>query len=118
VRLRGFADLTIPYRGGNKMSATGKGQRPGAFDATEYRDNPSAIARYLDEVIRTGDSVLIAKAIGDMVRAQGVTKFSEKAGMRRDTLYRTFDGKSNPPLDRVINALLALGVQLKVTPKT
>ena len=95
------------------MSATEKVQRPGAFDPKEYRDNPSAIARYLDEVIRSGDSDLIAKAIGDMVRAQGVTKFSEKAGMRRAALYRTFDGETNPPLDRVLNALLALGVQLK-----
>jgi probable addiction module antidote protein len=99
------------------MSRTGKGQRPGAFDATKYREDPSAIAKYLDEVIRSGDSVQIAKAIGDMVRAQGVTKFSKKAGMRRDALYRTFDGETNPPLDRVINVLLALGVELKVIPK-
>ena len=99
------------------MSGTGKGRRARTFDATEYRDNPSAIAKYLNQAILTGDSALISKAIGDMVRAQGMTKFSERAGMRRDNLYRTFNGETNPALDRVINVLLALDVQLKVTPR-
>jgi DNA-binding phage protein len=37
------------------------------------RDDPSAIAKYLNDALSTGDPVLITKAIGDMVRAQGVT---------------------------------------------
>jgi probable addiction module antidote protein len=53
-----------------------------------------------------------------MVRVQGVTKFSKKAGMRRDTIYRTFDGETNPPLDRVIKVLMALDIQLIAKPST
>jgi probable addiction module antidote protein len=92
--------------------------RARAFDPAKYRDDPRAIAEYLNDALSTGDSVVIAKAIGDMVRAQGVTRFSQKAGMRRDNLYRTFNGETNPALDRVIDVLLALDIQLKANPKT
>jgi probable addiction module antidote protein len=64
-----------------------------SFDPAKYRDDPKAIAKYLNEALSTGDSALITKAIGVMVRAQGVTSFSRKAGMRRENLYRTFGGE-------------------------
>ena len=87
-----------------------------AFDAAKYRDDPRAIAEYLNDAISTGDPIRIIKAIGDMVRAQGVTRFSQRAGMRRDNLYRTFKGEVRPAFDTVVNVLLALDVQLIVKP--
>jgi probable addiction module antidote protein len=69
-------------------------------------------AKYLNGTLSTGDPIRIIKAIGDMVRAQGVTRFSQKAGMRRDSLYRSFGGELIPPFDRVINVLLALDIRL------
>jgi DNA-binding phage protein len=47
--------------------------------AAKHCDNPRAIAKYLNDALATGDSVLITKAIGDMVRAQGVTRVSRRA---------------------------------------
>jgi probable addiction module antidote protein len=81
-----------------------------------HRDNPSAIAEYLNSAFSTGDSAAIAKAIGNMLRAQGVARFAKKAGMRRDTLYRTFNGKTSPPLDRVMDVLFALNIKLSAKP--
>jgi DNA-binding phage protein len=43
-------------------------------------------------------------------------KVSERAGLRRDNLYRTFNGKTSPALDRVITVLLALDIQLVAKP--
>jgi probable addiction module antidote protein len=86
------------------------------FDAAKCRDDPRAIAKYLNDALSTGDPVHITKAIGDMVRAQGVTRFAQKAGMRRDTLSRTFNGKVSPPFDRVVNVLIALDTQLRLKP--
>ncbi len=37
--------------------------------AAKHRDNPRAIAKYLNDALSTGDPVLITKAIGEMVRA-------------------------------------------------
>jgi probable addiction module antidote protein len=86
-----------------------------AFDAAKYCDNSAANAEYLNDALATGDVVRIKKAIGDMVRAQGGTRFARKARLRRETLYRAFDGKNNPGFDFVIDVLIALDVQLKVT---
>jgi DNA-binding phage protein len=58
------------------------GKKPQHSVATFYekhRDNPSAIAEYLNSALSTGDSVAIAKAIGNMVHAQGVARFAQKA---------------------------------------
>ena len=83
---------------------------------TKHRDNPRAIAKYLNGALSTGDPILIMKAIGDMVRAQGVTRFSQNAGMRRDNLYR-FNGESSPTFDRVIDVLQGLNMHLMVKPR-
>ena len=86
------------------------------FDAAEYRDNPKMIAKCLNNALAMGDAVLITKAIGDMVRAQGMTRFSQKVGLRRDGLYRSFRGKISPAFDTVLSVMLALDVQIVVKP--
>ena len=50
------------------------------------------------------------------MRAQGVTRFSQNAGMRRDNLYR-FNGESSPTFDRVIDVLQGLNMHLMVKPR-
>ena len=100
-----------------QVRVTGKKLTPtAAAFAAKHRDDPRAIAKYLNGALSTGDPVLIAKAIGNMVRAQGVAKFAQKAGMRRDSLYRTFNGETSPALDRVMTVLLALDMQLMAKP--
>ena len=84
--------------------------------AAKYRDNPRAIAKYLNDALSTGDPVLIKKAIGDVVRAQGVTRFSQKAGVRRENLYRSFKGELKPSFDTVLKVLIALDIQLIAKP--
>jgi probable addiction module antidote protein len=96
---------------------TGKKITPtAAAFAAKHRDNPRAIAKYLNDALSTGDPVLVTKAIGAMVRAQGVTSFSQKAGVRRDTLYRTFRGELKPPFATVLKVLIALDMQFSVKP--
>jgi probable addiction module antidote protein len=101
------------------VSVRGKKTTPKAEAfASKYHDNPRAISEYLNDALSTGDPLLVTKAIGDMVRAQGMTRFSKKAGMRRDNLYRSFGGELRPLFDRVINVLLALDIRLIATPAT
>jgi probable addiction module antidote protein len=47
---------------------------PQTFDTANYRDDPKAIAKYLNNALSTGDPVQILKAVGDMARAQGAAK--------------------------------------------
>ena len=98
------------------MSGTDKGERPIIFDP-KYRENPIAIAKYLNRVLSTADPVRISQAIGDMLRAQGVTRFAQKAGYRRDNLYRTFKGQRSPRLATVVDVLTWLDIQLIAKPR-
>jgi probable addiction module antidote protein len=70
------------------------------------------IAEYLNGAFKTGDTSLITKAIGDMMRAQGMSRISKKVGLRREGLYRSFRGDMGPGFDTVIKVLLALNIQL------
>ena len=57
-----------------------------AFNA-KYRDNPEAVATYLNKALATGDPVLATKAIDDVIRAQGMTKVAQKAGSLPSPLH-------------------------------
>lgn len=85
-------------------------------DASKYCDNPKKIAKYLNSALATGDAALITKSIGEMVRAQGMSKFSAKVGLRREGLYRSFGGQMGPGFDTVIKVLVALNIQLVAKP--
>jgi probable addiction module antidote protein len=82
----------------------------------KYQDNPAAIAEYLNDALLKGDAVRITKAIGDMIRAQGTTKVAQKAGKRRDSLYRMFRGEQSATLNAAIAVLQALDIQLTAEP--
>ena len=74
------------------------------------------IAKYLNHALATGDGIIIAQAIGAMIRAQGVTSVSQKIGLRRDSLYRSFRGRSGPRFETAIKAIVALNIQLVAKP--
>jgi probable addiction module antidote protein len=86
------------------------------FDAVKYRDDPKAIAGYLNEALSTKDPYLVTRAIGTMVRCQGMTRFSRKAGMPRDSLYRILTGEGSPAFETILRLLMALNVELIAKP--
>jgi probable addiction module antidote protein len=86
------------------------------FDVTKYRDDPKAIAEYLNEALSTKDPYLVTRAISTMVRSQGMTRFSRKVGMPRDNLYRMFTGEVSPAFDTIMRLLMALDIQLIAKP--
>ena len=94
----------------------GRMRRARVSDAAKYCDDPRAVAKYLNAALSTQDPFLITRAIGNMVRAQGVTRFSRKVGMRRDILYRMFSGEVSPAFDTVMKLLIALDIDLTAKP--
>jgi probable addiction module antidote protein len=97
-------------------SNLGKRMSLAAAFIAKYRDNPKAIAKYLNDALVTSDPGVITKAIGSMVRAQGASAVARKAGQRREGLYRIFGNRSNPPLSKTLAILLALDIQLNAKP--
>jgi len=86
------------------------------FDPTKYRDNPQAIAEYLEDAFAKGELNAVLQAIKRVMRAQNVQAIAREAGLRRDRLYATFGGEINPQLGRVMDLFRGLGVRFSVTP--
>ena len=86
-------------------------------DPKQFRDNPTAIAEHLTCALATDDLPTILAAIRDVLRAQNVSAFSRVTGLRRDRLYKTFDGEINPVFSRILKVLEGLDVQLIVKPR-
>jgi hypothetical protein len=55
-------------------------------------------------------------ALKFIMRAQNVRAAAEATGMRRDGLYKTFTGKKDPQLSRVLGLFQGLDVRIVVKP--
>ena len=60
------------------------------YDTAEFLATPQDVYYYLNEVLASGDSALIASALGNIARSQGMTAIAKKTGLNR----------SNPAGDR------------------
>jgi probable addiction module antidote protein len=80
------------------------------------RDNPAAISEYLTETFKKNDLDCILDAIKIAMQAQNVKALAESTGMRRDGLYKTFDGRKNPQLSRILRLFEGLDVRILVKP--
>ena len=80
------------------------------FDAADYLDSAERIAFFLQDVIESGDPVLIARALGAVARSKGMTEVAKAAGVSREHLYRALSSEGNPELGTIIKVLDALGL--------
>ena len=81
-----------------------------------FRDNPDAISVYLTEKLEKNNFDATRTALGLIVQAQNVQILARDAGLRRDTLYKTFGGKRDPQLSRVLKVFGALNLHFQVVP--
>ncbi len=74
------------------------------------------IAFFMADAIETGDSAYIAKALGIVARAKGMSQIAAETGLSREQLYRSFSEDGNPTLKSTLAVMKALGVELTVKP--
>ena len=80
------------------------------------RDNPAAIAKYLTEIFEKNELGGILEAIKFALQAQNVKALAESTGLRRDGLYKTFDGRKDPQLSRILRLFEGMDVRILVKP--
>ena len=85
------------------------------YDGAAYLKNEEDMAALLEAALEDGDPRVIATAIGDIARAQGMTKIAKATGLSRESLYRALSPEGNPELDTFIKVVHALGLQLHAT---
>ena len=84
------------------------------FDVAEHLRTPEEMAAYLDAWLEEApdDAAGIARALGDIARAKGMTQVARDAGLSRESLYRALSANGNPSFATVLKVAKALGVKL------
>jgi probable addiction module antidote protein len=72
------------------------------------------VAAFLTDALETGDAGFIAKSLGVVARAKGMSEIAVKTGLSREQLYRSFSAEGNPTLKTTLAVMKALGVDLAV----
>ena len=84
-------------------------------DVAEHLRTPEEMAAYLEASIEEadGDAAFVARALGDIARAKGMSQVACDAGLSRESLYKALSGERNPSLDTVLRVVGALGLKLR-----
>jgi len=85
-----------------------------AYDVSEHLRIPQEMAAYLDAWLEEApeDAAGIARALGDIARAKGMSQVAKDAGLSRESLYRALSAEGNPSFATVLKVAKALGVRL------
>ena len=85
------------------------------YDVAEHLRTPEEMAAYLEASMAEadGDAAFIAKALGDIARAKGMSQVACDAGLSRESLYKALSGSRNPSLNTILKVVDALGLKLR-----
>lgn len=85
-----------------------------AYDVAAQLRTPEEMAAYLDAWLAEApdDVAGIARAIGDIARAKGMSQVAREAGLSRESLYRALSEGGNPSFATILKVTKALGVRL------
>ncbi|MBL9156449.1 MAG: putative addiction module antidote protein [Verrucomicrobiales bacterium] len=84
------------------------------FDVVEHLRTPEEMAAYLEACFEEAgdDAAFIAKALGDIARAKGMTQIARDTGLSRESLYKALSGERTPGFDTILKVIQALGLKL------
>ena len=84
-----------------------------AYDVAEQLRTPEEMVAYLDAWLEEApeDATGIARALGDIARAKGMTRVARDAGLSRESLYKALGENGNPTFATVLKVARALGVR-------
>lgn len=86
------------------------------YDVAEHLRTPQEMAAYLEACLEEAgdDAAFLAKALGDVARASGMTQVAKNAGLSRESLYKALSGERSPTFDTILKVIGALGLKLHV----
>ncbi|WP_318556473.1 addiction module antidote protein [Geobacter anodireducens] len=89
------------------------------YDVAEHLRTPEEMAAYLEASLEeaNGDATFIAKALGDIARAKGMSQVARDAGLSRESLYKALSGERVPSFDTILKIIATLGLKLHAEAK-
>lgn len=88
------------------------------YDVAEYLNTPEEMAAYLEACLEeaNGDAAFVAKALGNIARAKGMTEIARETGLSRESLYKSLSGERSPSFETVLKVITALGLKIHAEP--
>ena len=86
------------------------------WDSAAHLGGETEILAYLQACFEEApeDAAFLAKALGTVARARGMTQIAKDVGLGRESLYKALSGDNNPSLATMLKVMSALGVKLQV----
>ena len=84
------------------------------WDSAEHLKTDEDMVRYLEVCLDEAgdDAAFIAKALGTIARAKGMTQLANETGLGRESLYKALSGEGNPSFATILKVVSALGIKL------
>jgi probable addiction module antidote protein len=84
------------------------------YDSAEYLKTDEDMVLYLEACLEEAgdDAAFIAKALGTIARAKGMTQLAKETGLGRESLYKALSGEGNPSFATILKVTSALGIKL------
>jgi probable addiction module antidote protein len=88
--------------------------RASRYDVADHLRTPEEMAAYLEACLEEAgdDAAFVAKALGDIARAKGMTEVARATGLSRESLYKSLSGERTPSFDTILKVVAALGMRL------
>jgi probable addiction module antidote protein len=84
------------------------------YDVAEHLRTEEEMQAYIEAAFEEAgdDAAFIARALGDVARARGMSQVARDAGLSRESLYKTLSGERSPDFSTVLKVMHALGMRL------
>ncbi|EAQ65336.1 hypothetical protein MED121_18885 [Marinomonas sp. MED121] len=85
-----------------------------SFNPFDYMESQEEVSTFLRECLADEDPNVFVSALGHLVKKQGVAKVAAETGLSRESLYKTFNGKTQPKWSTIYKVTNAIGLHLAV----
>lgn len=84
------------------------------YDVAEHLHTSEEMAACLEVCLEdaNGDASFVAKALGDIARAKGMSQVARDAGLSRESLYKALSGERTSGFDTILKVIKAIGLKL------
>ena len=84
------------------------------YDTAEYLKTEEDMALYFEACLEEAgdDPAFIAKSLGTIARARGMSQLARDTGLAREGLYKALSGQGNPEFATILKVINALGLKL------
>jgi len=86
------------------------------YEASRFLDSPKAMAAYLSESMKNGDTEGFVHALAEVAKAKGVNQVAKDAGVNRESLYKVLKSGAKTRFETIRKLMNAIGVELTVQP--